>query len=336
MRRRSNPPDAPIAAFLLPDSFGAAIGSTLATSVSRSLREVITIPAEHHPVQGPQFVYEASPSLFHGRRGRGPLRVAWDTNLLIDYFEHGGSMWEATATPDWSDLAYASELEALQIIIATWVLRDIRFYVLPETITDAKRSLGERRMSQRVTAFREFANAIRVIEAHDDGREAPPLVLPDSALYAALRTVPPGGDRRLIESALRASMHVYLTRDKRLCKAGRAFRSFGLLVSSPLDLLQELVAAGALFCLVDPRWAYWPPPDPERVAHLYRATMATEATLGPLELREIQALPDAAGEPRTSRGTQVGPSLNMGNDAHTSRRGERLPADEVCGHIGQR
>jgi len=42
---------------------------------------------------------EQTPRLFLGRRGRGPLCIAWDTNLLLDYFQHGRALGMASPYP---------------------------------------------------------------------------------------------------------------------------------------------------------------------------------------------------------------------------------------------
>jgi len=287
----SSPP-APAAAFVLTDTYGFTIGSALATFVSQQLRSAASVPVGLPVAEGPQFVYDQNPSLFLGRHGRGPLRVAWDTNLLIDYFEHGPAIWQAA---EWNPAVqgeYRLELEALQIIMAIWVMRDVRFFVLDETLRDSRRALSARTLEHRRVAWQELANAVRAIEARDEARDLPTLVLPDSALKTALQAVPPGADRRLASEAVRRSMHVLLTRDKGVMRAAPAVRPFGLFIGSPQDLLGELTAAGALLCLLDPKYAYWPLPDPERSAYLYRATLADEYRLGSLSIRENASVED--------------------------------------------
>lgn len=123
-------PEPSVAAFVLADTFGDAIASRLATAVSRRLRDDFAPPAGTPIVEGPHFFYEHNPRLFLGRRGRGPLRIACDTNLLIDYFEHGRALWEGKSLPELVPGAWGEELEGLQIIMATGILRDIRFYIL--------------------------------------------------------------------------------------------------------------------------------------------------------------------------------------------------------------
>lgn len=82
---------------------------------------------EDSPPEGPHFRYDEGPSLFLGRSGRGPLQVAWDTNLLIDYFEYGMQIWEGKSLSEIMPREQGEELEGLQVLISLWVLRDIRF-----------------------------------------------------------------------------------------------------------------------------------------------------------------------------------------------------------------
>jgi hypothetical protein len=100
------------------------------------------------PPEGPHFVYDGAQHLFLGRRGRGPLSVAWDTNLLIDYFTYGSLLWKGESIPVDGD--YGAELEGLQLILGLWVMRDIRFVILPDTIDDAKKQLSPERRGVRV------------------------------------------------------------------------------------------------------------------------------------------------------------------------------------------
>lgn len=278
--------DENVAGFVLPDTFGETIGGRLATTVSGWLRDEFAPPQGAPLVEGPHFAYADNPALFLGRRGRGPLRVAWDTNLLIDYFEYGRELWEGQSLPALVPL-YGEELEALQIIMAVWILRDIRFHILTATLSDARQALSPRRLEQRVEAFREFAGALSFVGDEYAEREAPPLLLPDAELQRALHGVPAGNDRRLVEEAVRQCLHVFLTRDHKVLSARAAFRPFGLFIGSPLDLLQQLAACGTLHCLTDPRFAYWPLPDRTRVTHLYHATLAGPYRADGLDLFEV-------------------------------------------------
>lgn len=223
--------------------------------------------------RGPDFDYAASYDLFLGRHGVGPLYVAWDTNILLDYFEHGANLWADTELPETIPEDHHSELECLQLVFALWVIRDVRIVVLNECIDDAKKQLREEQRSARVNAFEEFSHALRLTPdgSEDQISRAGLLALPDSAFNDALASVPRGLDQRMVSAAYRSGAHVFLTRDKGVLQARARFRPLGLLITSPGDLFQGLLETGAFNCVLNPALAYWPLPDQQRVAHLIRA-----------------------------------------------------------------
>src|SRR5262245_48358821 len=81
--------------------------------VQHVVYQLATLRAQH-PVSvippGPYFLYEHGRELFSGRRGSGPLRVALDTNLLIDYFEYSRAMWAGDSMPQLAKRAHGEEL----------------------------------------------------------------------------------------------------------------------------------------------------------------------------------------------------------------------------------
>lgn len=229
------------------------------------------------PPEGPHFRYDDGPSLFLGRAGRGPLQVAWDTNLLIDYFAYGARLWEGDALPQAVAAEHGEELEGLQMLISLWVLRDIRFHILPGVIDDSKKKpLPPAERQRRLRAWEQFCEALALVEDEEDGYGAPvpPAGIADRELRDALAHVPAGNDQALVKDALMTGMHVFMTCDKKVIKARSYFEPFGLLLASPLDLLEELGAAGALHCLFERQHLYWPMPDQQRVSHLIQALHA--------------------------------------------------------------
>ena len=46
---------------------------------------------------------------------------------------------------------------------------------------------------------------------------------------------------------------------------------FGLLLASPLEFVDELVACGAMLAVMRPETVYWPLPDLQRMSHPIRA-----------------------------------------------------------------
>ena len=224
--------------------------------------------------RGPEFDFTTSHFIFAGRRGFGPLYIALDTNILIDYFKHGAAIWTDGKFPDDMEEDLQSELECLQFIFALWVIRDIRFVVLPEVVDDAKKKLVQEKRRQRIRALIEFTHALQLVSAVDPEEEISRdglLNLPDSIKDAALAKVPTGLDQRMVAAAHRRGVQVFLTRDRRVQRAAEAFRSLGLTITSPGELFENLLVAGAFNCVLNPQNAYWPLPDQQRVAHLIRA-----------------------------------------------------------------
>lgn len=221
--------------------------------------------------EGPWFQYALGPDLFLGRRGRGPLRIMWDTNLLIDYFEYGRQIWDGESLPESLPGEYGEELEGLQLLLSVWVLRDIRFTLPEGALDDAKRQMSGPRVQRRVRALAEFGSALEHVDWEYADEDLPPLFLPARELERALASIPVGGDRRLVGEAVRRGMHVFLTRDKRVLKAASHLRPFGLVLASPLDVLELLCACGGFHCVLDPSTVTWPIPDMQRVSHLLDA-----------------------------------------------------------------
>lgn len=250
-----------------------AYGLRLVNMVSAQLRAAFDLPRSTYVPLGPDFVYEDGPRLFLGRRGRGPLHVAWDTNLLIDYFQHGRMLWQRASMPEFSS-SYGDQLEALQIIFALWVVRDIRFHLPSRILVDAKRQLSGRNVSERRMALDAFSSALSLVESGEGELDVAThdglLVPPDGELQHALGRVP-STDRHLVSEAVRMGAHVFLTRDKGVIRAGEFLRPFGILLATPGDVLTELMACGAFHCLWAPEFAYWPLPDQARVTHLIHA-----------------------------------------------------------------
>jgi len=248
-------------------------GVALVTDMISRIRAQTSIPVDEvlPVVEGPHFVYEQGPHLFLGRRGRGALHIAWDTNLLVDYFAYGRALWDGESLSALLPGERGEQLEALQVVVTLWVLRDIRFHVLRRTVTDAKKqNLSPERRAQRLAAWHEFCRAIRLVADEDEYR-GETLILPRSELDRALMSVPGGNDRELVATAVRDKIHVFLTRDKGILRARKALQPFGLRIASPQDLLEDLSRCGALNCLFRPEHLYWPMPDQRRVAHLVSA-----------------------------------------------------------------
>lgn len=227
--------------------------------------------------EGPYFVYDAAPTLFLGRRGYGPLEVVWDTNVLIDYLTYGSAMWEGEELGV-SDEDYLAELEGLNLLVNLWMRRDIRFHVLERSVTDAKRALSAEDSRAREKAIDQITAALSLDvwaglrEEAGVGDAARPRSASDHPdVQRALSRVPEGADRELVNEAVRIDAHVFLTRDARVLRCADAMRPHRLLLASPLDVLEELVACGAMDAVMKPETMYWPLPDLQRTSHLIQA-----------------------------------------------------------------
>jgi hypothetical protein len=239
---------------------------------------------------GPDFEYsfnEFSAQIFCGRGGRGPLRIAVDTNILIHYLRYGSRMWKdvpvSSVIEEPLDEDFQSQLECLQLLLALWLVRDVRFVVLSASLADVDsrrraRFTPERRR-QRRRAFSEFAEALAfVAEGVDDlaEDESPRLILPERFIDDVLTAVPRGWDRILVRQAARTGAHVFLTNDAGVLRAATEVRQLGLHVVSPGGLVEELFASGAYLCMLDDRFCDWPLLDTHRAVHLIRALEDSE------------------------------------------------------------
>jgi hypothetical protein len=225
---------------------------------------------------GPHFDYSFANILFSGRRGSGPLLVALDTNLVLDYYSFGSAFWlgQPYAGVSAADSKYLDELDCLSLILALLVVRDIRLIVQPETLRDAKKVVSAERQLARRVAFDQFTHAMEHFSDCDEDFETSrqqTLALPDSVLDDALAQIPGALDRMMVSAAHRTGAHVFMTRDDRVINAREHFRPLGLYIGSPGDVFEELMGAYAFNCLFEPRLLTWPLPDQHRIGHLIQA-----------------------------------------------------------------
>ena len=242
------------------------------------------------PVLGPEFDYGSSWSIFGSRTGIGPLYIAWDTNLLVDYFDYGAALWRGERIPENLDEKTYNAMEQLKPLLALSVVRDIRMVLLPHALDDFgkrrtqldehKKKLMETRKTNRLRAFDRFEAALSLLETGD--ADLDPISreglrdLPSSALEDALQFVPAGGDRELVRQAVKRGVHIFLSKDDGVLRARDRLAPFGLYITNPGDLLEEMVAAGAYNCMLAPNKMYWPLPDQQRVANLIESLPASD------------------------------------------------------------
>jgi hypothetical protein len=201
-------------------------------------------PIDDEYIEGGGFFYEDCPEIFLGRAGYGPLRVAWETNILIDYAEFGDLMWEEEREfdPQISEPRYREELVALDAIIQLWMMRDIRVRVPKRQIFDAKRELGEDQWGVRERQLHHFLAALTCIRLDKEVLEnvQPFHPLPDGSTSDEW-------DESLVQEAIETGCHVFLTRDGRLRRRlHQAARGSCLAIMSPSDLQQALAEADEL------------------------------------------------------------------------------------------
>jgi hypothetical protein len=156
---------------------------------------------------GMGFCHGALPSLlpwgYHG-----PLVVALDSNVLIDFQVHGNVLLNGEV-PAGIDERYAGDLAGLADLVNLWLLRDIRFIVTASSLTDAKRTTL-RFLDRRLHAVEAISESL-AFQLGDWNHPAPsdqPGRLGDDT------GLPDGADRDLVLEAQALGAHVFLTRDR--------------------------------------------------------------------------------------------------------------------------
>jgi len=228
---------------------------------------------EWQDIREPHFIYGDAPELFLGRTGLGPLRIVWDTCILIDYLEHGYTLW-ADESPQPGQLP--DEVEALGSLVNLYTFCDLRLHVLDRTLTDARTQLSAEHHQQRIVAMDRLAAALS-LGTDTFKRWTPPERFPPIPA-AILATLPEGADRELVDQAQRGDAHVFLTTDKKVLRRAAAVRPYGLLIISPTGLVDELAALGA-FNLATAWFGEHVAPDVQRVSHLIEALDPTSVPL---------------------------------------------------------
>jgi len=245
-------------------------------SVRWQLQNISSSPPAGPIPAGPHFDYALGPDLFSNRRGAGPLVVAWDTNIVIDYLTYGDQLWELRTEPDEfadAEPEHLVDLQLLRIVLAVWVMRTVEFVILRGSITDARKALSDERRNQRARLHLNFDEAIRLLVDPEDN----PVVFPASpaAVDAAVAAVPQGADRQLVRAAWTRGAHVFLTRDRGILGARADLRQIGIVPLTPGELFDELCACGAVLASWFPEnYATWPFPDLARVGMIIRSFAA--------------------------------------------------------------
>jgi predicted nucleic acid-binding protein len=213
--------------------------------------------ASNETSEGGGFQYEDCPEVFSGRNGHGALRLAWDTNILIDYAKYGQLIW-ADDEPDFpiEGEHYQEELVALREIMNLWMLRDIRIRMPFRQIYDAKlrleskpEELWEKEIEQfhktqeiRLWQLEQFHSALSCIslDAEIDSNVNPFDTLRDGSSNDEW-------DKSLLEEAIATGCHIFLTGDRKLKRRlDRMARDSYVAILSPTGLLDSLAQADEL------------------------------------------------------------------------------------------
>lgn len=195
---------------------------------------------------GPGFCYEADRDLFRGAGSLsdGPLLVALDSNIIFDLEKHGPAILEQE-TVTGTDARLSHELIALGHIIDLWMMRDIRFIVVPRTREDYRRPPSADRLSERERTFQRIEHALtfQVGDWEDSGlrfgaaRSSTPSV--DQVIGAVSEL-----DSLMLRSAWDAGVDVFLTRDEKVLNVCGSAAAPMPLVASPSTLRDRLGLLG--------------------------------------------------------------------------------------------
>ena len=205
-------------------------------------------PEDDGCLEGGGFFYENCSEIFLGRSGYGPLRIAWDTNILIDYAEFGDLIWGPEDDegyefdPPIQETRYRQELVALYKLVQLWMMRDIRVRAPQRQIDDAQRELSESQWEIRATQLHHFLAAVQCTLLDEDSLEnvAPFPALPEGSTGDEW-------DSSLVSEAVATGCHVFLTRDDGLRRRlSQTARESCLVIMSPYALVKALEDAGEL------------------------------------------------------------------------------------------
>lgn len=168
----------------------------------------------------------------------GPLVVALDSNILIDFQQYGDALLN-DKFPD-VDEGYKADLYSLSEILNLWLMRDIRFIVTPRSFTDAKKATI-RFLRSRGPTIEALAESLSF--QFGDWNEPAPSNKRAPKAKGNETGLPDGADRDLIIEAQTVGAHVFLTRDQIVLNQAR-LTGPKMAVSSPQDITGKFTQAG--------------------------------------------------------------------------------------------
>lgn len=223
-----------------------------------------------------------TPQVFGQGRRVGPLVVCPDTNILISLYENLdaaeqgiGLLAGPTVASEWP-----TTVDALRDLISLWWWRDVRFWVDPVLhLGDARTGIRPDRLRAReiaVDALSQdfFERGSSESHLHDDVLAADPICVlhpdasadPSPALRPSPRWPPESLDRALVEGALDAGCHVFLTEDRGILRSHATLAAHGMAILRPAELLSALELTGELEPVGS---AYGPVPDLSALSRFY-------------------------------------------------------------------
>jgi hypothetical protein len=208
------------------------------------------------------FDYGRSPRIFLGRLGLGPLRIAWDTNILIDWSHFGARLLrEDVPGPPEVDINHRDDLAALAFLMnGPMFTRDIRLIALSAQLKDFGRRVPSDKIDWRRRQLSEIRAAWQCL-AFNEG--APATNAKARARWQA-PWISQRLDRKLVEEAIMRGCHVFLTRNRDVLDHADHLSAIGLAASTPSELSNEFLSsdAGNIFgadgmVADNHRWVHW-------------------------------------------------------------------------------
>lgn len=196
---------------------------------------------------GPGFCYAAIPEIFTSHSGHGPLLVAMDTNIVRYLAKYGEILLDEEGDPRTIDPTISEELEGqlyhLGSFVSMWLVRDIRFVVLPKGYSDYRKYPSTFDAVERLKDHHRRLDAItdalrfQVHQLIDRNFRSAEEFISSGQLMGGLEEdlsfVPAGADRTLVLESLLNGVDIFLTCDKKILHVSDIFRPRGLSILDP-------------------------------------------------------------------------------------------------------